>query len=204
MQLQTKAGKDIQLLSEDSKRKQELKIRDLAKVKNEWMVKWALEFLAMALSKVYQSEYREVTEVFSYGLTEQVQTWLVQLVITLDELSKLSILKPQYLLNCIPLLCMWNVTASFQDASSVPVYALAKYSSFESGWWPCDSLFDQQNVMKVRCFSLQANYKSLEFLFGSFGMHTLRTLPLATQMLSSEKLKSPGRCMCGHCGQQLG
>lgn len=99
---------------------------------------------------------------------------------------------------------MWNVTASFQDASSVPVYALAKYSSFESGWWPCDSLFDQQNVMKVRCFSLQANYKSLEFLFGSFGMHTLRTLPLATQMLSSEKLKSPGRCMCGHCGQQLG
>ena len=58
--------------------------------------------------------------------------------------------------------------------------------------------------MKVSCFSLQANYKSLDFLFGSFGMHTLRTLPLATQMLSSEKLKSPGRCMCGHCGQQPG
>lgn len=50
MQLQSKAGKDIQILSEDSKRKQELRIRDLAKVKNESVVKRALEFLAMALS----------------------------------------------------------------------------------------------------------------------------------------------------------
>ena len=110
--------------------------------------------------KIYQGEYREVTKVFSYGLTEQVQTWLVQLLITLDGLSKPSILKPHYLLNCIQLLCMWNLA---EDASSVAVYALAKYSSFESGWWPCESLFDQQNVMKVSCISLHGNYKSLEF-----------------------------------------
>ena len=58
---------------------------------------------------------------------------------------------------------MWNIAASFQDASSVAVYALTKYSSYESGWWPCESLFDQQNVMKVSCLSLQDNYKSLEF-----------------------------------------
>ena len=113
--------------------------------------------------KMYQGEYREVTKIFSYGLTEQVQTWLVQLLITLDGLSKPSILKPHYLLNCIQLLCMWNIAASFQDASSVSVYALTKYSSYESGWWPCESLFDQQNVMKVSCLSLQDNYKSLEF-----------------------------------------
>lgn len=50
MQLQSKAGKDIQLLSEDSKRKQELRIRNLVKVKNEWVVKWALESLSVALS----------------------------------------------------------------------------------------------------------------------------------------------------------